>query len=350
MQPASTSVSSSSGKLRMKSVAACDKVFGSAHIEQHPSRAVIKSNLLYMPIGDSSSGGIFDIHGKAIQEAVNFRGESRLPISQSMQISVPSNVSRYHGAPLLYIGMMYPHFGHFITTTLSRFWFLRQAKRGAFRLLCHNAGTLRSLFARQYVAEIFEALNIHQDDFVSFQQPTLIESDITLPAPCFEENYGGNHSFIECSRFIGEKILGGNILRSNCPVYLSKAMLPAGLRGFVNELDVEQELRQRGVHIINPELNSFSIQLQILASHDQVIGSVGSAMHSSIFLPEGKRIIGLNQTAQLNSNFLILDRLCGNFAKYVYPRNIEEVEDTRFRRSYRIADPKEVAKELFDLL
>jgi hypothetical protein len=204
----------------------CSDLFGTAHISDAPLGTVTQSGLLYMPASKDGAAGVFDLQGMAVPASVNFRGEGRLPIHQALQISPPTETDRHNGSLLIYVGAMFPHFGHFITTTMSRFWYLRHVEDRPVRLLCHNFGAISGLFGRPYVGDIFGALDIGPDDFVTFDRPTLIESEVVFPSPSFEENFGGNTAFLKCSRDVGSRLLDNAAVQTDRPLYLSKAKLP----------------------------------------------------------------------------------------------------------------------------
>ena len=336
----------------MRHVAVCSKIGGNHSVVPGLPSVTNLSEVVYLPGEADEKWGIYDRAGTAIEAAVNFRGPRRAPIKQSLLAEIPQKMGVLSDEHFAYLGAFFGHFGHFVTTTLSRFWYIQQApERRTLKFLFHPMVGAEWLFARSHVGQILGALDLGRDNFVHFRQPMLIRGLVTLPSPSFEEQHFAHAAFATCARAIGERILNSTPSPSDVPVYFSKTRLQRGLRGFANELQVEDELSRHGVRVVYPEEHPFDVQLRILAQHSRVIGSVGSALHTAVFLPSGKRIVGLNPTETLNSNFLILDELGGHDATYVYPLEIDEENDGgHFQHAWRLRDPKAVARELLDLL
>ena len=340
----------------MKHVAVCDRINGTHKVAPEPPGFVTLSEAVYLPRADdhqwgvAGEWGLYDLAGAAIEAACNFRGPGKQPISQLLLAKVPGEIETLSDQQFLYVGHIHQHFGHFITTSLSRFWCVQQtALRNSSKLLYHDTLAPVHLFASPYRNPIFRALDLAPDNFVRFQQPVLIRGQITIPEPSFVENCLAHDAFSTCARAIGERLIGSAHTASENPVYLSKSRLSRGFRGFVNESEIEHELSLHGVDVVYPEEHRFDDLLRILARCSRILGIVGSAFHATAFLPGGKRLVGLNQIPGISSNFLVLDKVSSNRATYVFPLETEEKPDVRFGHAWRARNPKQVARELLEL-
>lgn len=340
----------------MKSVEVCDRINGTYEIVPGPPQVTSVSEAVYLPRaadhqwGTPGEWGLYDPAGSAIEAGCNFRGPKREPISQSMRAEIPANVVSIEDDNLVYVGHLHQHFGHFITTSLGRFWQVHQMPiRPPARLLYHDGMDPEHLFENPYRSLIFRALGLQAADFAHFRQPVRIHGRITIPEPSFVENAIAHEAFGICARAIGKQLIGSFMDQSDRPIYLSKSRLGRGFRGFVNEFEIEGELAVHGVRVIYPEEHAFDELLRILSRHSRILGSLGSAFHATAYLPGGKRLVALNQTSAMTSNFLILDKISRNRATYVYPRETEEQSDVRFGKAWKIHDPKLVAAELLEL-
>lgn len=323
----------------------CTSVAGTSDIRETIPKVLDCTEVMYLPHRQQGPYGIYDAQGAAIEGTINFRGPARRPLRQRQSMTVtPEPAEATCNEPdLVYVGEIFPHFGHFLTTTLSRFWYLRE--RPSARVLFHSKFKTAQLFEHQHVAQMFEALGLREEQFVQLEVPTLLQR-LTVPQPSFEENHFAHQIYAECAREIGARLTQGDVPADEGPLYLSKARLDVGVRRIVNEQEMEDELARQGVRIMHPETLSIPQQIDTLRRHRTLLGSVGSAFHSTVMLPEGRRIVGLNHIERLNANFELFDKLSGNKASYYYAPSTKTVDDPKFMLSVRIDDPADVARAL----
>lgn len=323
----------------------CTAVGGKSDIRETLPKVLDCSEVMYLPYRQRGHWGIYDAQGKAIEGTINFRGPARRPIrpSQSMTVKPEPAEETCDEPDLVYVGEIVGHFGHFLTTSLSRFWYLRE--RPSARLLFHSRMKAAELFRLQHVAQTFQALGIREEQFVQLEVPTVLRS-LTVPQPSFEENHFAHRIYTECAREIGARLARSAVLVDERPLYLSKARLGVGVHRIVNEREMEDELARHGVQIMHPETLSLPQQIDTLRRHRTLLGCVGSAFHSTVMLPEGRRIVALNHRDYLNSNVELFDKLSGNDASYYYTPSTEKVDDPKFMNAFRIDDPADVAREL----
>ena len=169
---------------------------------------------------------------------------------------------------------------------------------------------------------------------------------LTVPQPSFEHMHFAHQIHAECLREIGAFFTHGDVLSDEGPLYLSKARLDRGVHSFVNEQEMEDEFARQGVRIVHPETLSIAQQIDILRRHRTLLGCVGSHFHSTVMLPEGRRIVGLTYADYLHSNFELHDKLSGNKASYYYAPSTKKIDDPNFMWAFRIDDPVDVAREL----
>ncbi|WP_407688582.1 glycosyltransferase 61 family protein [Mycobacterium sp. HUMS_1102779] len=321
----------------------CTSVIGASDIRETIPKVLECTEVMYLPYRNPGPWGIYDAQGMAIEGAINFRGPWREPRHQSVTVTPEPAEAICNEADLVYVGEIMDHFGHFLTQSLSRFWYLRE--RPSARVLFHSMWNATQLFSFQHVAQIFEALGLREEQFVRFEVPTLVQS-LTVPQPSLEEMHFAHQIYAECLREIGAFFTQGDVHADEGPVYLSKTRLNVGVRRFVNEQEIEDELARQGVRIVHPETLSLPQQIDTLRRHRTLLGCCGSAFHSTLMLPEGRRIVGLNEFETLNSNFELFDKLSGNNASYYYAPSTKQVDDPKFLVASRIDDPVGVAREL----
>ena len=317
-------------------------IAGTSDIRDTVPKVMDSNDVIYLPHRNPGPWGIYDAQGAAVEGTVNFRGPMRVPVNQQMTVTPEIADATCSESDLVYVGEIFAHFGHFLTQTLSRFWYLRE--RPSARLLFHSMFNTAQLFSFEFIAQIFHALGLRQEQFVRFEVPTLVRG-LTVPYPSFEEMHFAHQIHGECLREVGAFFTKGDVRADDRPLYLSKTRIDVGVNCIVNEQEIEDELARRGVRIAHTENLSMSQQIEILRRHRTLLGTVGSHFHSTVMLQEGHRIVGLNVIETLNANFQVLDKLCGNEASYFYAP-YTKVDHPKFMTASRIDEPVDVAREM----
>ena len=77
-------------------------------------------------------------------------------------------------ANYVYAGWLHGHYGHFLLSSLSRFWATASFADRNTKTLHHGSETAEQLFETPFFSAIFSALNIGVDRLVSFSEPTMV--------------------------------------------------------------------------------------------------------------------------------------------------------------------------------
>ena len=195
------------------------------------------------------------------------------------------DVEDTYDEPVVYAGVIFPHYGHFVMENISRLWTEEISRYPTIKLLYSD--THRDALKAGYVAEFFAALGISLDRIVTFSKPTRLRSVLVPHQSCFlrGEAYP-NH--VRLPRHVAEAMLGGiRPTLSDTPAYLSRTQFKPGLmandRRLTNENVLEAALRNEGVAIYYPERMTLAEQVRAINNHRWVIGTRGSAFHTLLF-------------------------------------------------------------------
>lgn len=189
----------------------------------------------------------------------------------------PEKVSHLINKDVIYGGIFFNHFGHFILESLGTLWYIKKCKYKDVVWTLSNSNIIQSW---QY--EIFDFLKI-KNHFLFNIVPTKYKSvDIAFPSTILPLEYY-SQDFIDSVSFFQplSKKRGRKI-------YLSRTQLPATAGGIANELDLEKLLIRYGFEIFHPQNHSLRIQLETMSSAEVVFGIESSAFHSIVFLKECK--------------------------------------------------------------
>lgn len=328
----------------------CDGLWGSATvIDSDPACETIR-DAVYLPLHPSifldayNGWGIYHRDGSLAEACAYYRLQSKALIGQCRHLEVPPSVATAPPGSYVYGGPVIMHYGHFLTAALPRLWqIVRRGLPQDARIVCHSHQTPEEWFKRDYARAILTQLGLTPDHFVQFAGPTLIPR-LHAPRPALEEQNFAHRVFRDLCLSIGRPFQaapqGGRI------VYLSKTRTKNGTYRLMNEEPIEDAMRANGIEVAHPETLPFAGQVSLLASSAVVIGTVGSAFHTSIFCERPPRMIGLAYGPVLNSNYALVDALAGSQAQYFHSGEVAESASGAATFCYEARDPAAVAQAL----
>ena len=131
-------------------------------------------------------------------------------------------------------------------------------------------------------------------------------------------------------------------------VYLSKSRLHSGVTGMDGEAFIDLKMRQAGFAVIHPETLGLAEQVNLFRRAELIVGTAGSAFHTLALVPHmsARRVI-LTLDDLLNSNFLLLDRVCGGHAEYFSIKDdLTPSESAAFSTRYAIRNANHLADRI----
>lgn len=330
----------------------CDSVYGGETLLKGAPRIDSYEDILFVPENYMDSApGCYDRGKKLITASGVFLG---IPDNHLIFGDYFTNLDALNyefaekTAHYFYLGPINTHYGHFLTITLSRLWWvLNNNIEDNIKIVYSDKRTPEDLFSIPYIGEIFNILGLKESNFINSTIPVRFEK-ITIPEPSFEENNFVYEIFAKFCNHIGDEIEVSNPASiSKIPVYLAKTKINSGVSRIKNEHIICERLKKNGIEIIFPEKLNFRQQVMIFREHPIVLGSMGSALHTGIFTPKNN-IIGISYGNEIWSNQLLFDKANQNNSIYFYPKgNIYNIgRDEYFGNNFIITDPIGVADEL----
>lgn len=246
--------------------------------------------------------------------------------------------------PMLYVGLLALHYGHFLINTLPHLWPLVGWTGARPKLLCHAKPG--SWHRAPFLREILGRLGLGLDDLVTFERPVRL-SDVLVPEPALHEQASVHAVHGDLCRQIGAGFRQPDAVDTVArPAYLAKTRLTSGITRLVNEDEIADELARHGVEIVHPETLDLPAQVRLLSERRVILGTVGSAFHTTAFAAPRRRLVGLNWQPALNANFPLLDSLNGTRADYVHAPGTLYRERGAFEVSWEVPDPRGIAREM----
>lgn len=336
----------------MSTLTRANEWWGQLSILQEPPKKKNFGNALYVPYRHGGAWGLYDASGNIIEESINFVGGYRVASGQKFDRQDPMDFENWSSEDrYVYIGLLNPHFGHFLINSLPRLWWWRGGSLRHLKILCHCPIPLQQLSQFHFISEILAALGIERGALHCEPTRTRIKN-IIVPETTFHEQFAVHPMFRELCLEIGMKLLNRESFDNKGAeklVYLSKSQLKSGVGLIDAEREFESEARAIGCEIVFPEQLSFAQQIDVFSNSKTIIGTLGSALHSSVFCPGGKTIIGLSPCPGVNSNFGLIDCISSNSSHYFYPKTgeIEHCKNENFLTIHRPRDPNKLASDFF---
>jgi capsular polysaccharide biosynthesis protein len=241
---------------------------------------------------------------------------------------------------LLFLGYFdHPHFGHWLTEGLARFWYLldqdaaipiAKSTVGAMTLIGY-VRRLRSHYRnrRMHWHVALRAFDLTAKRFRSIAAPVRVKR-MLVPSPSLSYLSYIHPRHLEVTRRVGRHVLQGDLpTRDAAPVYYSRTQLRQSTHTYFGEEPIEDYCRRQGARIVYPEQLTLREQITIVEQHDVFIGLVGSAFHSLLFR---------NNPHPVKCYYLGLGEGARGYGAY------EQIDDVMGSTAFRIACCKKIPR------
>lgn len=238
-------------------------------------------------------GGLYDLEGRRVEETKATFVETDANRTQSFldklglyeqgrtppQIEIPPNLPVWE-EPVVLMGKLHTHYGHFLTDSQARLWSLMRKRR-------EWAG-LKLLFTPVHPHELdcgfvrlfHDNLGLRPGRVWKSRTPTLLRR-VICPLPAIQLSRRIYETFDAPHRMVARKLFEPQNAPDR-PVYLSRRGLDEGHRAIANEDRLEAVLEGEGYLIVRPETLSLQSQVAIFNQDQPVVGVIGSALHNAL--------------------------------------------------------------------
>lgn len=236
----------------------------------------------------------FEKHNLPVEEMLLRRSYA------SMGMGPPEMPQLSVGEPVIYGGIIADHFGHFLLETLSRVWAIRRHPDR--RAVWHTITPA----IRAWQADIATLLGFSFEDGIILRRPTTF-IDMLVPTPGFVIGVDATRQQMDAlGAFPGRTPVRGR------RIWLSRSSLPPQKGGVLGEDKLENQLRDRGWFIFQPERHEIREQLDTLSNAELIAGIEGSALHSLVLIRDLQAEVRILQRGRvLNPNYDIIAKTKG---------------------------------------
>jgi Glycosyltransferase 61 len=233
-------------------------------------------------------------------------------------LEIPRGLPRID-QPVLYLGRLRAHWGHFLTETTSRLWALSDAGVPADARLLFQHFRKRGV---EFTKRFFDHAGIDPGRVLDPNSATTL-SEVFVPHPSFSLGGEAFRRHVALPERIAETICRDACPEDERPLYLSRRL--ASNRRIAGEQELEDVLIGRGVMVVSPETLGYEDQVRLFNRHSVFVGRIGSAFHSLLYALPGRtrRTVVFGDTVSYYErgyypDYFMIDALKGIRATYVF--------------------------------
>jgi capsular polysaccharide biosynthesis protein len=262
------------------------------------------------PADRTFTGCVFDRRGQLVKAGQRTGRRTYWKPADPEQIDPAQSAGVVPGHSI-YLGHYSTHYGHFLLETLSRFWALDHG--GPYdRVVFHPFTPPGSLQVPFVPADIcFACFGVERERVLLVDRPLRFEQ-LVVPTSLVEINHDADADQIAIYRRIANFCAERYAESEPSPrLYLSRSRLN-GFRPIANEEEVEALFASLGFAIIYPEQHHYGCQVASYRGAQILAGVTGSALHNTVFAPEGSLAINIGNPRHphdTNRNQKMCDRL-----------------------------------------
>ena len=248
-------------------------------------------------------GAVYGSDGALVRESLRFPDKHRARDPKSLAtVEDPKIERRIKRA--LYLGHAFTHFGHFLIETVPALWWARQVDDDV-ALIFHpfdEAG--RNVFAETaHGRDCLALLGLPPDRIVMATVDLAVE-ELLLPPRHYDMRTGPRYDFREVYRTLTAAARRSPPKAEANRIYLSRRLLKRRLRRLSNDAAVERRMARRNFAIVHPQHMTLVDQINAAAGADLIAGVDGSALHLSVFMRPGSRMLVLQTKRRRTIHFM----------------------------------------------
>jgi capsular polysaccharide biosynthesis protein len=255
--------------------------------------------------------------------------------NEPQQVVIPRDLDVVE-QPVVFIGAIWPHYGHFVTDGMSKLWAIDRVPD--LPLLMQARPPVRS-HGCNYIDEVHARLKLVERGLLMPSRPTLFRKVLAAKA-AFQHTFRLYDCHQNPHLKVADSILAEDGAAASGPkkVYLTRSRLKARERKANEEVELERRLRKEGFEIVAPEQVAFADQVRMFNSAQWVAGMIGSAFHTCLFArPNPDRVLFMMAWDKLNPRYLMIDEITAQRSFYVNCVAVKSV-DSRERVSETAID------------
>lgn len=282
--------------------------FVKSRIRNVPLVAPTYCNAVVMPIKrclnlknePTALGGVEDVNGEFI-DGTNFQTRTEIGYHYDNHDICHKDV--------VYIGLMHSCYGHMITDSIAKLWYLQteEYKNKKLPLLYISDVPLKKW---QY--EILELAGVDLNKLITVDNVTRFNS-IIVPDNSQIRNPGGEHYWSNEFRMTLDFMISRAIERVPVndvkKVYFTRTKWNRVYDDYGEEM-IEPLFKKAGYKIYSPESYSVAQQIALMQGADEMVSTDCSSAHNAIFMRPGSKMVLLRKGLFINYYSVMINEVC----------------------------------------
>lgn len=251
--------------------------------------------------------GVFDKDFNFVKSSRQMRKNNGQYVPKFNHKNIP-----YIDEDAVFIGNVFPQFGHFLLEHMNRAWALLDKKYRAMKVVLINNKDIDPV--PNYMFELLELLGVKRENILILNETTRFKN-VYVPTQGFNIPLYSSVAFGKTYDRIADKVPDTEVFDK---IYVSRTALKS--RRTFGEGVIQKIFEKNGFKIIYPETIPLREQISLIKNAHVLAGCAGTALHLALFMKKGGTVIQIkrnrlpkcnadiqnliNNTKQLNGVFI----------------------------------------------
>lgn len=228
--------------------------------------------------------GVFDENGRFVPESLQVRRNAGQIVPKfDTRVDVP-----YIDENVVFIGNVYPHFGHFLLEHMNRLYALLDKKYQGAKVVLINDKNVNPV--PKYMFNLLELFGVDKQDVIILDKTTKFKN-VCVPVQSFNSKVYSSYAYGATFDRIAERVPDTEIYEK---IYMSRTALDAQHK-VLGEEKVQSIFEKNGFKIICPETLPLSQQISLVKNCKVLAGCAGTALHLALFMKPGGTVIQIKR-------------------------------------------------------
>lgn len=239
-------------------------------------------------------GGVINKAGQFVEEAAHHREKIGAFWGSLIEGYEPQSKIKYDKREVIYGGLIFEHFGHFLIESTGRLWYYLQ-KGQNLPIVFIVQGTVK-----KFVYDFLELIGLKKENIIIVKKPVRFKKIIVPQSSFAIRNYFTKDFILP---YQNNKVPANSIKK----IYLTRTKFKNGPKIFDEEI-LEKAFADNGYKVIAPEQYSLSEQIAYIKGAESIAGIMGTATHLALFAKPGTELILINRSDDLNNNQIMVNQ------------------------------------------
>ena len=252
----------------------CHQYMRDTNIEKYPNAIIVNEHI--------HGFGVFDEKFRFVKSSRQTRKNNGQFVPKFNRDNIP-----YVDADAVFIGNVFPQFGHFLLEHMNRAYALLNKKYRDMKLVLINNSDVSVV--PEYMYKLLELLGAKRENIIILNQTTRFRN-VYIPVQGFNIPVYSSRAFGKTWDAIAKNVPDTKKYEK---IYVSRTALK--WRRTFGEGVVQKIFEKNGYKIIYPETLSLTDQISLVKNCKYLAGCAGTALHLALFMKPGGTVIQIKR-------------------------------------------------------